>query len=97
MRPPRSICNTLLKNGRHAASPALWLSRCRKVMCVFPCTPKLWKNRVTRSSRLILPSFTISIIATLVATALVSDETSKIVSSDICDTSGSRLRWPKAR
>ena len=47
--------------GSTAARPAgrsVCASRWRKVTCVFPCTPKLWKKRVTRSSRPMLRSRT---------------------------------------
>ena len=73
--------------GRQPGSPEECASRWRNVTCVFPCTPKLWKKRVTRSSRPILRSRTQTSSPVVVASGLVSDATSKIVSSRIGDVS----------
>jgi len=56
----------------------------------------LWKKRVTRSSSCTFRSFTSSMKAVAVASGLVSEERSKMVSGCIGARAGSRLRQPKA-
>ena len=82
--------------SRSGRRPDVCVMRCRIVMSVLPCRSKPGTNVDTRSLSLMRPSSTSFITLVVVATTLVSDARSKIVSSVIGSGAGSTARRPIA-